>query len=371
MKYFYEHNGDLFCAEYITDKRTGKRRRLSVKCKGRSKKDKSDAEKRLDVKLEKAGLVTGRVSDMLNAYLAEMSQTKKASTMVNYDLVCRRFIDIVGDMPTADLSAAFIRSKLLASGLSPKTMNYYVGRWKVVFLWGYRNDYLDDYGVIGKLTTFSESSEKVADISDKFLEREELAALLQSELLTEQQKLLVAFLALSGLRIGEALALENVDVGTKYIRVEKTVEITAGKIGTPKTSSSYRKVYIQEELGEVIRKIRAYNDKQCEMLGYDPVPYFWPDINGKRLGYDGFEKALVKASAAIGHRITPHALRHTHTSLMIEAGMSLEEVQRRLGHENSNITKRIYAHVTRRMQEASERKLDKISLLSTPAALGE
>lgn len=45
-------------------------------------------------------------------------------------------------------------------------------------------------------------------------------------------------------------------------------------------------------------------------------------------------------------RITPHVFRHTHASLLLEAGESVKVVQQQLGHENSKVTLDIYAHIT-------------------------
>ncbi|OTO26700.1 phage integrase [Enterococcus sp. 3C7_DIV0644] len=44
--------------------------------------------------------------------------------------------------------------------------------------------------------------------------------------------------------------------------------------------------------------------------------------------------------------ITPHGFRHTHASLLLEAGESVKVVQQRLGHENSKVTLDIYTHIT-------------------------
>lgn len=44
--------------------------------------------------------------------------------------------------------------------------------------------------------------------------------------------------------------------------------------------------------------------------------------------------------------ITPHWFRHTHASLLLEAGESVKVVQQRLGHENSKVTLDIYTHIT-------------------------
>ncbi|MBK5458791.1 tyrosine-type recombinase/integrase [Peribacillus sp. TH27] len=42
--------------------------------------------------------------------------------------------------------------------------------------------------------------------------------------------------------------------------------------------------------------------------------------------------------------ITPHSFRHTHTSLLIEAGVGIKEIQQRLGHTDINTTMNICSH---------------------------
>jgi integrase len=55
-------------------------------------------------------------------------------------------------------------------------------------------------------------------------------------------------------------------------------------------------------------------------------------------------------------KIRIHDIRHTHATLMLEAGASLKEVQERLGHSSIKITGDIYAHVTPRIKEKSAQK---------------
>lgn len=46
--------------------------------------------------------------------------------------------------------------------------------------------------------------------------------------------------------------------------------------------------------------------------------------------------------------ITAHGLRHTHCSLLFEAGATIKEVQFRLGHKDVKTTLDVYAHVTKK-----------------------
>ena len=44
-------------------------------------------------------------------------------------------------------------------------------------------------------------------------------------------------------------------------------------------------------------------------------------------------------------RVTFHALRHTHASALIAAGVDVVKISRRLGHSSPVVTLRIYAHL--------------------------
>ena len=55
-------------------------------------------------------------------------------------------------------------------------------------------------------------------------------------------------------------------------------------------------------------------------------------------------------------RVSPHGLRHTHCSLLFEAGASIKEVQDRLGHSDVKTTLDIYTHITKKAKEGSIQK---------------
>jgi integrase len=59
------------------------------------------------------------------------------------------------------------------------------------------------------------------------------------------------------------------------------------------------------------------------------------------------------------HRITIHGLRHTHASLLFEAGASIKEVQERLGHSDIQMTMNIYTHVTDTLKEQTAQKFQR------------
>jgi site-specific recombinase XerD len=59
--------------------------------------------------------------------------------------------------------------------------------------------------------------------------------------------------------------------------------------------------------------------------------------------------------------MTIHSFRHTHTSLLIEAGAGVKEIQERLGHSDIN-TMNIYAHMTKNIEEKTSHKFSELTL---------
>lgn len=64
--------------------------------------------------------------------------------------------------------------------------------------------------------------------------------------------------------------------------------------------------------------------------------------------------------ANLDTRLTPHSLRHTHTSLLAEANVTLEEIMARLGHKNDQTTRNIYLHITETRKKEAVRKFGQL-----------
>lgn len=357
--------GSTYLCERLYDPLTGSAKTLTVKIQGSTAKARREAENRLLAKIENRGSTQTKrlhLSDLIELYEAEHERSVRKSTFARDHSALQTMLKITGDVYIDKMTAGYIRMKLVESGKSNSTLNELIKRMKTFLMWSYQNDYISRE-VPDKLTLFHDQSAR-EKIADKFLEKDELQKLLGCFDL-DRHRLLTEFLALSGLRIGEALALDNCDVDSEYIHVTKTYNENFSSIGDPKTASSVRDVYIQPELAEVIRKIRICMMKQKMMFGYEDRGYFFSGIDGGRLGYAAYNKQLHLAAekSGIKKKIVPHTLRHTMTSLFAEAGVPLEVISRRLGHENSNITKRVYLHVTNERKHLDNQEIKSVSIL--------
>lgn len=261
------------------------------------------------------------------------------------------------------LSANYIRSKLIALNRTPEQKNEILKRFKGILKWGYKHDYITDISYLDKIEFFKAAPHK-EKIQDKFLEAQEAADLVAGM----QQPIwrsVTQFLLLSGLRIGELAALKKSDVSFKerMIHVAKTYDTVNHVVTDVKTIESRRDVYMQDDLLAVAKEINLLMMKQKMMHGYQ-TDLFISDKDGGYIKYYAYNKYLRdNARRILGRSITPHTLRHTHASLLMEQGISIDTISRRLGHADSQITREIYLHVTKKLQEKENEQLKGLKII--------
>lgn len=150
---------------------------------------------------------------------------------------------------------------------------------------------------------------------------------------------LVRFLALTGLRFGEAAALRvgRVDLVRRRVEVAEAVTEVAGKavFGTPKTHQR-RSVPIPKSLVEPLMLATA---------GKGPDDYVFTSPQGGHLRLHNWRRRVFDpaVTAAGLEGVTPHDLRHTAASLAVSAGANVKAVQRMLGHASGAMTLDVYA----------------------------
>lgn len=350
-----------YLQERVTDELTGYSRILSVKLKDASRAEKKRAREKLEQKIAGGRPRKDKLSDLFSLYLAEQEHTVKLTSVLSYRSLDRNILETVGDVYADHLTAGYIKKRLIDSGKSPVTCNRYIARIKACLKWSYQNDLIRDNAVYEKLALFPEP-QKRERIQDKFLEPDELASLIKNT--PDNVSLFIRFLSLTGMRIGEAIALDRSDVWGDEIHITKTFSTHTRTITPPKSFTSNREIHIQPELKECLKAIYEYMEFQQKVRGYVPTPYLFTNLYGGRYSYDVMEDKIREYGEAILHRhITSHIMRHTHASMLAAAGYPLEAISRRLGHEGTDITKAIYLHQTQKLKAREAEQLDKITLI--------
>ena len=138
-----------------------------------------------------------------------------------------------------------------------------------------------------------------------------------------------------GLRVGEVVALniDSVDAANGTVRV-------MGKGGKERLVPVYP---------QVLFALRHYLDLRPELLAKANMPdvsALFLNSRGGRLSARWVEKMVDKVmlSAGTGRKISPHALRHTFATHLLDGGADLRSIQELLGHESLSTTQR-YTHV--------------------------
>jgi integrase len=169
-------------------------------------------------------------------------------------------------------------------------------------------------------------------------------------------------LAFTGMRNGEVLALKwsDVDIVNKTLNINKGVsrKETGLYVHTPKTPSSIRRISIDDKTIEILNDFMKETNSEKDDL-------IFRNENNKLLTQSKSRKWLILTQDKIDEnrkenmkRITIHGFRHTHASLLFEAGASIKDVQVRLGHSDIQTTMDVYTHVSKAAKEQLAEKFN-------------
>jgi integrase len=182
------------------------------------------------------------------------------------------------------------------------------------------------------------------------LTREQLATLLQS--LQEPVRMLAITVAMTGLRIGEVLALrwKNVDFEKSLIHVREAVY--EGNLSSPKSKSSVRDVPIGPTLQQALLERRKAAPADA---------FVFASRHGTPLdSHNLLGRVLKPACKRVGlPSVSWHSFRHTHAILLSDLGESLKTAQAQLGHARLSTTAEIYTHAVPASQRAAVEKLER------------
>lgn len=175
------------------------------------------------------------------------------------------------------------------------------------------------------------------------LSKEEIILILQATKNLKHRTIL-SFLYSSGLRIGEALKLElnHIDIDRRQLFIKR------GK------GRKDRYVVLADS---IIPLLKNY------LLTYKPSYYLFEGDVRKMYSDSSVRKFLKRSvtDAGIRKKVTPHTLRHSYATHLLEDGVGLRHIQELLGHAKPETTM-IYTHVVKKDLLQIKSPLDNILL---------
>lgn len=173
---------------------------------------------------------------------------------------------------------------------------------------------------------------------------------------------------LTGMRFGELSALQVCDIkkrdGHVYLDINGTLVLLSNparavKEDRPKTLAGIRQIVLSPKAEDIVEQYAKNKKGDDWLISYHPTPA-WP--NGRPVRLNSANRILKHACEKYGikKRVTTHFFRHTHVSNLADLGIPLRVIQKRVGHADGEITRRIYLHVTKKAENDFVNKVSEI-----------
>lgn len=133
----------------------------------------------------------------------------------------------------------------------------------------------------------------------------------------------------------------------------------------PKTEGSIRTIEVEKLVMDLLKSHRKRqmkmiaNYRQDELTEYHDGNFVFCRVNG----YPFIQKTVISRMKRlleytnIEKDATPHIFRHSHISMLTEAGVDLNTIMERVGHEDMKTTLKVYTHVTKKMKKDASEKV--------------
>jgi integrase/recombinase XerC len=200
--------------------------------------------------------------------------------------------------------------------------------------------FLEKDGVIESDPTEGLTFPKVPKSLPRFLNQDEAKTLVEApdshNVLALRDRALLELLYSSGLRVSEltGLKIQNVDMENELLRVK-------GKGGKERIVPFGEKAKVALE---------EYLDKRRELLGQGRLienDFIFLNYRGEKLTARSVERIIKKyrTKSGLSKEISPHVLRHSFATHLLEGGADLRVIQELLGHSSLSTTQK-YTHIS-------------------------
>ncbi|MCL2540255.1 MAG: tyrosine-type recombinase/integrase [Firmicutes bacterium] len=184
-----------------------------------------------------------------------------------------------------------------------------------------------------------------------------------------RKKAVYSIMIFLGLRGAEVCGLEWCDINfeTNELSVRQAYNYYSKEFESqsddPKTDSSKRTITMPEQLVEVLKEYRVWWLEQKELHGdlWANTNYLFTRSDGKTRTRNTHFHWLKESLLEYGLRQIPaHSLRHTNATILLNAGVPITTIAKRLGHKKSSITLDIYSHALKKADETAATKINEV-----------
>lgn len=171
----------------------------------------------------------------------------------------------------------------------------------------------------------------------------------------------------TGARRGEILGLtwEDVDFENNRISINKALQYQKNVglvlVGT-KTKSSIRDFKMTNRLTQELKSHYLNFQTSKEYYGslyHQEYNFICCNEDGTPIHPTRFSTFFINLFKRLGYKYSFHDLRHTHATMLHEAGANLKVIQERLGHSDIRTTMNIYSHMTTTLEDEAVDKFNK------------
>ncbi|QCK42457.1 tyrosine-type recombinase/integrase [Streptococcus pyogenes] len=340
------------------DQVTGKKAKTSVT--GRTRKEVKQKAKHAQDEFISNGYTVTKVvpiknyQELAELWLESYQLTVKPQTFIaTKRILYNHLIPIFGTMKVDKLTVSYIQRFI--NDLSNQLVHYGVVHSI--------NRRVLQYGVSLQLLPFNPARDvmlpkvpKKENKAIKFIAPEDLKALMAYMEKLANKKfsyffdyVLYSVLLATGCRFGEVVALEwsDIDLENGTISITKNYSRLLKLIGTPKSKAGVRVISIDKK---TINLLRLYKNRQRQLFietgaRVSAVVFSTPlkEYQNMATRQESLDRRITEVGIP---RFTFHAFRHTHASLLLNAGISYKELQYRLGHATLAMTMDIYGHLS-------------------------
>lgn len=359
-------NGRFKYVERYEDYRSGKLKRVSVtfdnKTRETQKKAKLILEEKIAKKLneQKLTIVDMNLFTALDEWLSIYQQQVEDTT---YDQANQFKIKLTAYFPQDTLITRlsitdwnnFLHDLAYNKNLANGTVKIHKNKLNMFLNYCIQKGYLDE--IPTNKINFQPKKEKNSNIEEKFLEDDEYKEVIAAFNNNKRYKLLFEWQYYTGMRIGETLALRKSDIHITPDRAYASVTGTYNhkrkkRKERTKTKAGKREVDLPPKAVEVYYQA-------CEL---SKVDFLFVSRLQNVHTLQALDDALKsrEEKLKLNKHLTSHIFRHTHISKLAELGVPLHAIKDRVGHESSDITEKIYLHVTENVRKDMVDKLSKL-----------